>query len=72
MIKLIYDLYQVCIALPLLLILTIFVSITTMIGSLFNAHFWGYWPAHLWGRMVCTLLMLPVKVEGREQLQPGT
>lgn len=72
MIKLLYDLYQVCIALPLVLILTILVSITTMIGSLFNAHFWGYWPAHLWGRMVCTILLLPVKVEGREQLKPGT
>lgn len=71
MIKIIYDLYQVCFALPLLLVLTILVSVTTIIGSLFNAHFWGYWPAHLWGRMVCTILLLPVKVEGRELLKPG-
>ena len=68
--RILYDIYQICFALPVALILTILVSVTTTVGSIFNAHFWGYWPAHLWGRLICTIFLLPVKVEGREKLSP--
>lgn len=68
--RILYDIYQICFALPVALILTILVSVTTTVGSVFNAHFWGYWPAHLWGRLICTIFLLPVKVEGREKLSP--
>lgn len=68
--RFLYDIYQICIALPLTLVLTILVSVVTTIGSFFNAHFWGYWPAHIWGRMICTVFLLPVKVKGREKLSP--
>ncbi len=69
--RILYDIYQICFALPVALILTILVSVTTTVGSIFNAHFWGYWPAHLWGRLICTVFLLPVKVEGREKLSPA-
>lgn len=64
----IYRLYQLFIALPVGLVLTALTAIVTFVGSIFNAHFWGYWPAHLWARAVCKLLLLPVCVEGRENI----
>ena len=71
--KLLYDLYQLCIALPLLLLLTILTALTTTIGSLLGgARFWGYYPAKIWSRLVCYLLFLPVHVEGREKLHRHT
>lgn len=36
-----------------------------------NGHFWGYWPGKIWSHIVCNVLLLPVKVEGRENLQQG-
>jgi 1-acyl-sn-glycerol-3-phosphate acyltransferase len=68
-----YNIYQVCIALPLLLLLTILTALTTTIGSLLGgAHFWGYYPGKIWSQLVCILLLLPVKVVGSEKLHPRT
>lgn len=66
--KYLYRLYQLCIALPIGLVLTVLTALTTSIGSIFNAHFWGYWPPKLWSRAVVRLLLLPVKVTGREKI----
>ena len=63
-----YCLYQLCVALPLGLVITLLVGLVTSVGCVFNAHFWGYWPAHLWSRAVCRLLLLRVRVKGRENL----
>lgn len=70
--KILYAIYQICFALPIALLLTILTALITTVGSMFNAHFWGYWPAHIWGRLVCTLFLLPVKIEGKEHLHPRT
>ena len=41
--KILYYIYQICIALPILLVLTILTAIVTIVGSLLGgAHFWGY------------------------------
>ena len=70
--KYLYRIYQLFIALPLFIVACIMTSVTTITGCyLGNGHFWGYHPGRLWGRFVCTILLLPVKVEGRENLQPG-
>ena len=70
--KILYKVYQLFIALPILLIATALAAITTSVGSmLFSAHFWGYWPGRIWSKIFCNVLLLPVKVEGREHLQPG-
>lgn len=66
--KYLYRLYQICIALPIGLVLTVLTALTTSIGCIFNAHFWGYWPPKLWSRAVVRLLLLPVKVTGREKI----
>lgn len=68
-----YRIYQWLIAYPILLVLTILTAITTIIGtSLSNSHFWGYYPAHIWSRCVCTLLFVRVKVYGRENIDKKT
>lgn len=70
--KYIYRLYQLCIALPVILILTILTSVTVIAGCFIgNGHFWGYWPGRLWAWAVLKVLLIPVKVSGRENLKKG-
>ncbi len=70
--KYLYYLYQLCIALPLGLLITIGCCLLVIIGcSLGYGHFWGYWPARIWARIVLWLLLIPVKVEGRPHLEQG-
>ena len=47
--KILYITYQVCFALPILLVLTILTALVTIIGSLIGgAHTWGYYPCLLY------------------------
>ena len=40
--KILYYIYQICIALPILLVLTILTAVVTIVGSLLGgAHIWG-------------------------------
>lgn len=71
--KILYTLYQICFALPVLLVLTILTALVTIIGSLLgNAHTWGYYPGKVWSQLVCYLLLIPVEVHGREKLHKRT
>jgi len=64
-----YRLYQLFIALPLILCTTALTAIVTIIGCTFGkAKTWGYYPAMVWSRLMCWVMLLPVKVEGRELL----
>lgn len=64
-----YKIYQFFIALPVILVSTLLTAIITSVGSLFNAHFWGYYPGRIWSKIVCRVLLLPIHVEGRELLE---
>lgn len=67
-----YRIYQLLVALPLILAATALTALLTSLGSMLgDAHFWGYWPGRLWSRLVCRVLWLPVRVEGREHLERG-
>lgn len=67
-----YRLYQLVVVLPLGLLLTLILSLSSGIGcTLGSPSFWGYWPMRLWGAGICRLLLLPVEVEGRANLQEG-
>ncbi len=71
--KILYALYQICFALPLLLVITILTALVTIIGSMLgSAHLWGYYPGKIWSRLILILLLIPVRVKGREHLQPRT
>ena len=68
--KLLYIIYQLFIGLPLLVILTIITALEVGIGTTIgNGHFWGYYPGHMWGKLVLKTFLIPVKVEGREHLE---
>ena len=70
--KLIYRIYQLFFAAPLFLVASIITSLSTAIGCLLgDGHFWGYYPGKLWSRFTIRLMLLPVKVEGREHLVPN-
>lgn len=70
--KYLYRLYQLLIVWPIFLVVSVITSIVTILGcALGNGHFWGYYPGKYWSRIAVTLLLLPVKVEGREHLQKG-
>lgn len=61
-----YKIYQLLVALPLGLVFTFIAALITIIGCLLgNAHFWGYYPGKIWSWLICRLLLLPIKVEGR-------
>lgn len=71
--RLIYNIYQICIALPIFLVLTLLTAIVTIVGSLIGgAHVWGYYPGKIWSQLTCYLLLIPVKVHGREKLDKHT
>ena len=70
MVKFLYRIYQLIIGLPILVILTIITALEVGIGTTIgNGHFWGYYPGHWWGNLILKLFLLPVKVEGRENLE---
>ena len=71
--KFFYCIYQVCIALPIFLVLTLLTALVTIIGSLIGgAHVWGYYPGKIWSQLTCYLLLLPVHVQGREKMEKHT
>lgn len=71
--KVLYFLYQWLIAVPILLVLTIITALVTIImTTVCGTHFWGYYPAHIWSKLVCILLLVKVKVRGRKNIDPKT
>ncbi len=67
--KLLYRLYQLFIAAPLLILLTLLAGLITIIGcTIGSAHFWGYWPGMVWSRAFCRILLLPVRVSGHQYI----
>jgi len=71
MITFLYRTYQLLIAAPILLALTILTALETIIGcTLFSASWWSYYPGKWWSRAFIRLLLLPVKIEGREHMDP--
>lgn len=69
--NILYILYEYCIALPIMLVLTIVTALVAIIfASLFGDEFWGWWPARIWGWLFCRVFLLLVHVEGNEYLDP--
>ena len=67
--RFLYIIYQICIALPIFLVITIITALVTMLGCRFgNGHFWGYYPGKIWSQLTCYILLLPVRVKGHENI----
>lgn len=71
--KIFFFIYQWLIAAPILLVITILTALVTILGcTVGSGGFWGYYPAHIWSRCVCTLWGVRVKVTGRENIDSNT
>ncbi|MCH5216965.1 MAG: 1-acyl-sn-glycerol-3-phosphate acyltransferase [Muribaculaceae bacterium] len=65
--------YLIFIAAPLFILITFLTAVVTIIATAFGGNrFWGYWPAHIWSRIVCALAWVKVEVRGRENIDPKT
>ena len=70
--KLLYCIYQVFVAFPITIVATIITALVTGLGcTLGNGHFWGYFPGHCWSWIITRVFLLPVTVEGRENIEHG-
>ena len=70
MLSLLYKLYQIIVGLPILLFITIFTALEVGIGTTIgNGHFWGYYPGRWWAKVIVRVLLIPIKIEGRENLE---
>ncbi|MBQ9230755.1 MAG: 1-acyl-sn-glycerol-3-phosphate acyltransferase [Prevotella sp.] len=69
MVKLLYRIYQLLIAVPVTILMTIWTAVVVGIGcTLGDGHYWGYYPGRWWARVITRAFLLPVKVEGEEHL----
>lgn len=69
--KYLYRIYQLFVALPITLVATVLTAVTVSVGcAIGNGHFWGYYPGRMWAWTVTRAFLLPVTVEGRENLEP--
>jgi len=68
--KYLYYVYQLLVGLPVLVLITIITAFEIGIGcAIGNGHFWSYYPGRWWAKVILRTLMIPVKVEGRENLE---
>ena len=69
--KYLYRAFQLLVSLPVALISTVATAVTVIIGcTVGNGHFWGYYPGKWWSKLMVRIFLLPVTVEGRENLEP--
>lgn len=68
--KVIFSLYQWLIAIPILVVITIVMSLLTILTSSIapNTNF-SYFPARLWGRCMCWFLFVRVDIRGLENIK---
>ena len=67
--NLLRKIYLICIAAPIFILITFLTAVTTIIATAVGGNrFWGYWPAHIWSRVVCWLVGVKVEVRGRENI----
>lgn len=68
-----YRIYLICIAVPILLTATILAALLTIFVSAIGVgRTAGYWIPRCWARLFCILCMVRVKVTGRENIRKNT
>lgn len=67
-----YRVYQLCIMLPLMVVVTVLASLAVLIGVFCGgARIWSYWPGVVWARLMMWLTLCRVTVKGRENVESG-
>ena len=69
--KYLYIVYQYLIALPILVVATIFTAVTTIVFFPFKRARWLHGVQVVWARLFCYLMFLPVTVTGKENIVKG-
>lgn len=67
--KTLYRLYQLFIALPILLVITLWAAILTILTFPWANAEWIHKAQQFWARCFCRLLFIPVEVRGLENIQ---
>lgn len=58
---------------PIFIVITFLTAVLTILTTAVGKNrFWGYWPAHIWSRIVCWLAWVKVEVRGRENIDNKT
>jgi 1-acyl-sn-glycerol-3-phosphate acyltransferase len=69
MMTFIYRVYQLFIAVPITILMTIWTALVVAVGCTFgDGHYWGYYPGRWWAKVITKAFLLPVKVEGSENV----
>ena len=67
--QILYSLYLLVIFLPLFIVITLLTAIITGFGCIIgNDKFFSYYPGAIWSRATLMLALIPVRVEGRENI----
>lgn len=70
--KVLYRIYQFCVVLPIGLLMTLLTAIVTIVGCFVgNDHVWGYYPGKVWSWALIRMLLLPVRIVGKENMEKG-
>ena len=68
--KILRILYLILFAAPTFVVITLLAVLAAFITIPVGGNrFGGYWPAHIWSRMVCWLAWVKVEVEGRDLIE---
>lgn len=68
--NILYKIYSFCIALPLFVVLTIFVASSVIIAAfLGDTKYVSYYVPKFWSKCACWLFLINVKVEGKENIK---
>ncbi|MDE6802592.1 MAG: 1-acyl-sn-glycerol-3-phosphate acyltransferase, partial [Muribaculaceae bacterium] len=67
-----YRVYQILIALPLLLAATIIASVLTILSAVLGFKAGSYYPAHVWAKLWCWLNFVRVTVRGHQNVDRKT
>lgn len=69
--KILYRLYQLFVALPILLVVTLSAAVLTILFCPWPNTEWLHKVQQFWARCFCWLLFIPVEIQGLENIQPG-
>jgi 1-acyl-sn-glycerol-3-phosphate acyltransferase len=73
LLQILYWIFLLCVAAPVIVVSTIVCGLLTMVGSLLGGgRWWGYWPAHVWARICLAVTLVRIKVTGRENISDNT
>ena len=70
--KILFGIYQWCIACPIIIVATLLTAIGTLILAPFDKTYFGYYVPKWWARLWCWLLFVKVEVRGREKIDRNT